>query len=74
MCGGGSTASKEAKSPSKRGEGVQVTPIFLHISISWVEMSFHVEFHLPGLLWSALKVFGGGILWRLYCDVMEAIL
>ena len=33
---------------------------FLQISFSWVKMSFHVEFHLPGLPGSALKVFGGG--------------
>ena len=33
---------------------------FLQISLSWVIMSFHVEFHLPGMPGSALKVFGGG--------------
>ena len=33
---------------------------FLHISFSWVKMSCHVEFHLPGLPGSAFKVFGGG--------------
>ena len=34
---------------------------FLQISFSWVKMSFHVEFHLPGLPGSALKVFGGWV-------------
>ena len=33
---------------------------FLQISFSRVKISFHVEFHLPGLPGSALKVFGGG--------------
>ena len=32
---------------------------FLQISLSWDKMSFHVEFHLPRLPGSALKVFGG---------------
>ena len=35
---------------------------FLQISFSWVKMSFHVEFHLPGLPGSALKVFGRWVL------------
>ena len=44
-----------------RGEGESGDPnFFLQISFSWVKMSFHVEFHLPGLPGSALKVFGGG--------------
>ena len=32
------------------GSGGGGNPIFfLHISFSWAEISFHVEFHLPGL-------------------------
>ena len=60
FCGGWSTASKEAESPSKGG-GVSGDPnFFLQISFSLVKMSFLVKFHLPGMPGSALKVFGGG--------------
>ena len=39
---------------------------FLQISFSLVKMSFHVEFHLPGLPGSALKFsVGGGGWWVL---------
>ena len=33
----------------------------LQISFSWVKISFHVEFHLPGFPGSALKGFGGWV-------------
>ena len=41
------------------GRGSGDPNFFLQFSFSWVKMSFHVEFHLPGLPGSALKVFGG---------------
>ena len=45
------------------GGGVRGPNFFLQISFSWVKMSFHVEFHLPRLPGSALKVFGGWWWW-----------
>ena len=47
----------------KVGRGSDNPNCFLQISFSWAKMSFHVEFHLPGLPGSPLKVFGGGGGW-----------
>ena len=46
------------------GEGGGGYPnFFLQISFSWVEMSFHVEFHPPVLPRTGQKVCGGGGWW-----------
>ena len=38
-----------------------MTPIFLHISSSWVKIWLHAKNQLPRLLGSALKVHGGWV-------------
>ena len=44
----------------KWGRGSGDPNFFLQISFSWVKMSFHVEFHPPGLPGTGQKVCGGG--------------
>ena len=52
---------------SKQG-GSSDPNFFLKISFSWVKMSFHVEFHLPVLPGSALKVCVVGGWWWVVFD------
>ena len=42
------------------GRGSGDHNFFLQISFSWVRISFHDEFHPPGLPGSGQKVCGGG--------------
>ena len=45
------------------GLGISDPNFFLQIPFSWVKMSFHVEFHPPGLPGTGQKVCGGGGGW-----------
>ena len=47
----------------KVGRGSDNPNCFLQISFSWVKMSFHVEFHPPGLPGTGQKVCGGRGWW-----------